>query len=199
MSIGVTPHSAAIFKLNMSEQGTFDHIFRLYHASLCFYAQRTTGSKNDAEDVVEEVFMQCWTSAQVFDSEDHARYFLYRAVRNAALNKFKATQRLLHKHSMAGQQYDDSQESHLERLIRSEVMREVYQEIERLPAQERKVILLSLQEGKKIQDIADELSLSLQTVKNCKSRAISRLRLKLSGEAFLLLNAMLFFVLQRKA
>lgn len=199
MSTGVTPHAAANFKLFMNEQATFDHIFRMYHASLCFYAERTTGSRNDAEDVVEEVFIQCWTDAKVFDSEEHARYFLYRSVRNAALNKFKASQRLIHKHNMAGMEYDDSVESHLDALIRSELMRDVYKEIQNLPAQEKKVILLSLQGDKKIQDIAKELNLSVQTIKNCKSRAISRLRLKLSGEAFMLFNAMLFFVLHRKA
>src|SRR5690606_17138185 len=91
------------------------------------------------------------------------------------------------KHEDAGIVYADTEESHHERYIRSEVLRTIYQQIESLPTQERSVLLLALREGKKLQEIADELGISLQSVKNCKGRALRRLRTKLSAEDFILL------------
>lgn len=174
--------------LNISDSHTFDRIFRLHHAALCYYANRVIGSIDDAEDVVEEVFIKCWNSEKVFDSNEHVIFFLYKAVQNASLNFIKSKQRANNKHDLAGKKYDDVEESHLERLIRAEVLREIYDEIENLPPQERNIMMLSIKEGRKNQEIADEFGISLQSVKNSKSRALNRLRFKLSAEDFLLLS-----------
>lgn len=184
--------------LDMSERETFNRLFRLHHASLCYYAERITKSKDNAEDAVGEVFLKCWTSALQFNNEDHARFFLYRAVKNASMNKLRTDLRVANKHQMALPYAEDTEESHLDRLVRSEVLREIYQEIETLPPQEKKVILLSLEEGKKLKDIADQLNLSLQTVKNCRSRAIARLRFKLTADNFMLFNALVYLLVEKK-
>ena len=171
----------------MDQEDAFGQIFRLLHAPLCFYARKITGSEPEAEDVVEEVFLQCWTRGQVFQDSQHARFFLYRAVQNAALNRLKAKTRADQKHQAAVSLQELSEQSHLERIIHTELIGEIYREINSLPTQQRKVMLLSLREEKKMQDIADELNLSLQTVKNCKARAMARLRLQLGNQSWLLL------------
>lgn len=173
--------------LSMNQEDTFGYIFRLLHAPLCFYAGKITRSLAEAEDLVEEVFLQCWIRGQVFEDRDHARFFLYRAVHNATLNRIKAKNRADQKHQGAVALQEMSEESHLDRIIQAELIGEIYREIESLPTQQRKVMLLSLREEKKMQDIADELNLSLQTVKNCKSRAMARLRLQLGRQSWLLL------------
>jgi RNA polymerase sigma-70 factor (family 1) len=177
--------------LSMNQEDAFGHIFRLLHAPLCFYVRKITGSEAEAEDLVEEVFLQCWIRGQVFEDTQHARFFLYRAVHNAALNRIKAKNRADQKHQMAITLQEMSEESHLERIIQTELIGEIYREIDSLPTQQRKVMLLSLREEKKMQDIADELNLSLQTVKNCKVRAMARLRLQLGNQSWLLILTLL--------
>jgi RNA polymerase sigma-70 factor (ECF subfamily) len=181
----------------MDNEDVFGHIFRLLHAPLCFYAEKITRSQAEAEDLVEEVFLQCWMRAQVFDDTQHARFFLYRAVYNAALNKIKAKNRADQKHLSAAALQDMNEKSHLERIIHTELIGEIYREIDSLPTQQRKVMLLSLREEKKLQDIADELNLSLQTVKNCKTRAMARLRIQLGKQSWLLLLTLLHPLLPR--
>lgn len=173
----------------MGLDATFAQLFRSYHKALCYYVNRLVTDPATAEDIVSEVFMQCWVHQRVFENEDHARFFLYRAARNAAINHQKVTQRAEAKHERAILGEVDSEESHQERYIRSEVLREIYAQIETLPRQERIVLLLTVRDGKKLSEIADELQLSLQTVKNCKTRAIQRLRGKLSVKDFLVLLA----------
>lgn len=177
--------------IDMGEQQTFEKVFRTYHKSLCFYTGRLVADEVSAEDVVSEVFMQLWKQRRIFESEDHARFYLYRAARHAALNHLKNYRRSVEKYEHVAREYDDTEEAHQERYIRSEVLREIYTQIESLPAQERKVLLFTLREGKKLQEIADEMGLSLQTVKNCKNRAVRRLRTRLSVEDFLVLLTLL--------
>ncbi|SEM76470.1 RNA polymerase sigma-70 factor, ECF subfamily [bacterium A37T11] len=182
MAMKMTPIVPAANPISMKDSATFEHMFRNHHVALCMYASRITHSSDDAEDIVEEVFMQCWNNGQLFDNEEHAGYFLYRAVKNAALNHLKIQKRAANKYVQAAKLYDDTEESHLNNLIRAEVICGIYEHIASLPPQEEKVMLLSVRENKKLQEIAEELSLSLQTVKNCKSRALKHLRLKFSWD-----------------
>lgn len=184
-------NSSADSELRMGEQQIFDRLFTAYHAALCFYAERILDNSSDAKDVVAEMFMQCWTSARIFEGEEHARHFFYRSVKNAALNKLKANLRITAKHEAAGDLYDDAEQSHIERIIQAEVIRKIYLEIEALAVQERRVILMGLEGKYKLQEIADRMGLSLQTVKNCRSRAIHKLKIKLSSDDLFLLMALL--------
>lgn len=189
--MSTVPNSSADYRLQMREEQIFDRLFNAYHAALCFYTERILGDSVEAKDVVSEMFVQCWNSGKSFESEQHARFFFYRSVRNAALNRLKANQRMEAKHDAAALFYDDAEQSHLERLIQSEVMRQIYLEIDALSTQERKVILYGLEGKYKLQEIADLMGLSLQTVKNCRSRAITKLKVKLSSDELFLLMAIL--------
>lgn len=173
--------------ITMGDQVVFERVFRAYHKALCYYVRSVVTNQSAAEDIVSDVFITCWKDHRTFDSEDHARFFLYRAVRNAAINHLKIVQRTVNKHESASNIYGVTEESHQEQYIRSEVLRDIYGRIELLPAQERTVLFLTLREGKKLEEVADELGLSLQTVKNYKSRAIKRLRMKHSLGDFLVL------------
>lgn len=190
-NMSTVPNSSADNRLQMKEELVFDRLFYAYHAALCFYAERILGDAAEAKDLVSEMFVQCWNSGKTFEGEEHARFFFYRSVRNAALNRLKANQRLDAKHQAASQIYEDIEQSHLECLIQTEVMRKIYLEIDALSIQERKVILYGLEGTYKLQEIADLMGLSLQTIKNCRSRAITKLKVKLSSDDLFLMMALL--------
>lgn len=178
--------------LDMSNQHTFDHVFRIYNAIMCAFSERIVNSWSDAEDVVSEVFLKLWDKKSTFENEEHIRFFLYRSVRNASLNRVRATERITKKHeasSIDGSIITES--NHLNEMIRSEVLLSIYQEIEKLSPQEKTVITLNLLEEKKLQEIADEMGLSLQSIKNCKTRALNKLRMRLPKNSYLLLVLLL--------
>ena len=72
-------------------------------------------------------------------------------------------------------------------VLKAEVWGEVYRAIASLPEGCRNVFKLSYLEGLKNQEIADELKISINTVKTQKARALELLKLRLKPEAFLLL------------
>ncbi len=68
----------------------------------------------------------------------------------------------------------------LQEMIRAEVMEEIYRGIETLPAGCRKVFAMFYLEGKSLNSIAQELGISIHTVKNQKSKALATLRGKIN-------------------
>lgn len=172
---------------NLDDPNAFSACFRQYYTALCYFAQRMLGDPLDAEDVVEELFVRLWNRQQHFTDEGHLKAFLYRSTKNACLDFIKKTERSGARNSFYASEVYENEEGYLNEIIRAEVIRELYQAIEDLPAQCNKVIKMSYVEGKSNQEIADELSLSLQTVKNHKARGLAILKSNLPTDKFRLL------------
>ncbi len=103
--------------------------------------------------------------------------FFYRSIRNRCLNYFK--------HEEIRERYADSvakieSEDFLqENIIREEVSFFIREEIKQLPEREQQILILSLS-GKSNQEIAEQLSIAITTVKTHKTRAYAQLRKTLS-------------------
>lgn len=67
---------------------TYKALFRKYYPNLIFYATRLVGDK-EAEDVVQDVFVELWRRKDSMVIGDQIQAFLYRAVYTRALNVLK--------------------------------------------------------------------------------------------------------------
>jgi len=169
-----------------SNSAAFKLLFRQYYSALCYFSDRIIANSSDAEDVVEEVFTKLWNSKQTFSDMNHLHSFLYKATRNASLDHLKKTRHAKERQMIFAEELDISETSYLNEMIRTEVLREIYCKIKGLPEQCARIVSMSYIEGKKNSEIADELGISLQTVKNQKSRGISLLKVRLSYDLFML-------------
>lgn len=174
--IGDTRNNSAAFKL----------LFRQYYSALCYFSDRIIANSSDAEDIVEEVFTKLWNSKQTFANMNHLHSFLYKATRNACLDHLKKNRHAKERQMVFAEELDISEGSYLNEMIRTEVLREIYCKIKGLPQQCAHIVSMSYIEGKKNSEIANELGISLQTVKNQKSRGISLLKVRLSSDLFIL-------------
>ena len=77
-------------------------------------------------------------------------------------------------------QTDAVNHDYLHNLVHTEVIAEIHRAINQLPTQCRKVISLEFIEGLSNEEVAKELSLSIQTVKNHKVRALKILKQQFS-------------------
>ncbi len=84
-------------------------------------------------------------------------------------------------------QQKGKQDDHLLEITRVEALNELYTAVESLPKKARQIILETYINGKSNQEVANELGISLQTVKNQKLRALSLLRERISREGFFML------------
>jgi RNA polymerase sigma-70 factor (family 1) len=173
-------------EFNAGNQNAFVAIFERYHAPLRYFAERIIIDQEEAKDIVAESFIKLWEKRSLFHSLPNIWGFLSITTKNACINFLRDSERLDRRHAEAAHLHKKD-EHVLTQIIRAEVLRQVFEAIEALPPQCRKIAQLSFIEGKKNHEIADEMHLSVQTVKNQKIRAITLLKVRLSDADGLML------------
>lgn len=166
--------------LTSGDTSHYSYVFKEYYSALCHYAESIIGEPGHAEDIVQDVFERLWQKSYAFEDLRHLKDFLYKATRNAALNFLKGAQHSKERQAKFLYELEEGATAEDQDIIRMEVFRMIYREINNLPEQCGKIVRMSYMEGLKNEQIAEALSISLQTVKNQKTRGMKLLRIRLS-------------------
>lgn len=154
------------------DKESFDILFEGMYARYCRLAMLLLGNREDAEDVVQEVFLNLWKSRESFEYMPGVESYLYRAVKNRCLNRIrdrKGTEDLSAAEGLESR-YG------LESLSESEIRKVVDDALGRLPEKCRTVFILSRFANKSNRAIAGETSLSEKSVEAYITRALKSLR-----------------------
>ncbi|RAJ97811.1 RNA polymerase sigma-70 factor (ECF subfamily) [Larkinella arboricola] len=151
-------------------------LFRRYHQALCSHAVRYVYSKETAEDLVSDVFCKFWKTRAYAAVTSSYRFYLFRSVRNEAYNYLRLEFQKLDGIETAEVREDALSQRPDQVLQFEEVAHKLESLVESLPPQCRKVFLLSRFEGRKYQDIATELGLSIKTVEVHMVKALGIVR-----------------------
>ena len=184
-------HQLSIDAITIWDAHAFHLLYKHYYKALVNYAFQFVGDNDDAEDVVQGFIADIWQQKLAFGSLFSLEVFLYNSVRNRCLNILKHKQvkvSYIKKVADSHPAYhpDDDEET----LFMERAYRMLFETIDKLPPRSREVFLLYIQ-GKKNQEIADALGVSLETVKTHKKRSMAFLREQLDGKTFALLLLML--------
>lgn len=171
--------------LTSGETLHYSYIFKEYYNALCHYAETIIGEPGYAEDIVQDVFEKLWQKRYAFEDIRHLKDFLYKSTRNATLNFLKGAQHSKERQAKFLHEQEEATGEDLD-IIRMEVFRGIYREINNLPEQCGKIVRMSYIEGLKNEQIAQILSISLQTVKNQKTRGMKLLRMRMLPLLFVL-------------
>ncbi|MCD8385313.1 MAG: sigma-70 family RNA polymerase sigma factor [Bacteroidales bacterium] len=136
------------------------------------YALRILDNADDAEDIVEEAFMKAWKAISSGTEIDNFNSYIYRSIRNECVS-------LLRKKTDF-EDIDNVPEISEEVIDTSVRDARIWKAIDSLPEKCREIFLMSKRDGFSNQEIADELGISIKTVKNQMTKALSRLREALS-------------------
>lgn len=152
-----------IAAIRKGDYASYNKLFVRYYSRLCYYVYRLLTDKEDAEDVVQDLFLTLWNNRSKIEIEENVSSYLYKMAKNLALNhiRTKANYRSLLENQQDTLSYYE--ENHLEteefRII-------LYDCIDRLPERCKEVLLLHRVKGLKQKEIADQLSISVKTIKN---------------------------------
>ena len=147
----------------------FSVIHDRYRQRLFVYArQMLGGSRQDAEDALQDVFLRAYSSLRVSDRPVSLRAWLYRVAHNRcidhlrkpvppAIDLFETSRRPLHDPTIEAERRDD-----LRRLI---------EDVRRLPEQQRSALLMREMDGLSYAELSEVLGVSLQAVKSLLVRA----------------------------
>lgn len=161
-------------------------LFRKYYPSLIFYATRLLGDE-EAEDVVQDVFVELWRRKDSIEMGEQIQAFLYRAVYTRALNvlkhrniqdSYRATMEEINQKRAEFYQPDNNEV--IQRIEDRELQKEIRNAINELPDKCKQVFKLSYLQDMKNKEIADVLGISLRTVEAHMYKALRYLRTRLN-------------------
>lgn len=160
-----------------------EKLFKRYYKPLRAYAYRFVDDKDLSEDIVQDVFFELWQRRESMRFEDEAiKSYLFKAVYNTSLNALNKKQPVVYslepgKEVEVLEQYLASSIQNSEQsLLLKELEEEIKAYIETLPAQCRKVFLLSRSYGLKNREIAEQLDISIKAVEKHISKALLGLK-----------------------
>ena len=166
------------------EEG-IDFFFQQYYAQLCYFAGTLLNDDCLAQEITSDAFTKLWQSRQTLATEGSIKAWLYSTVRNASIDHLRKVKRL--RVSESGLQSATTiEQSVLHTIIESETIDHIIGTIGQLPPQCRRIFRLFYLHGKSYNEIAQELNLSPQTVRNQKQRAAKLLRKMILPLFFLL-------------
>lgn len=146
----------------------FEIYFRKLFLPLGMYALRIVDDTDDAEDLVEDAFVKAWQIIESGKEIENFKAFIYRIVRNECISFLR------NRKPMAD--IDAVPEVDDETVDTSERDAKIWKAIDELPEKCREIFLMSKRDGMSNEEIAEELGISIKTVKNQMTKAFSRLR-----------------------
>ncbi len=157
--------------ISQGEGTAFNEFFNYHHHHIGKYVFSITRSREIAEEIVQDIFVKIWQERERLARINDINSYLFILARNQTLNAIRklATEKknkgnieiYLQDHSL--QPGEDSFETELSNIIESAVAN--------LPPQQQKVFLLR-QQGMKHDQIASEMSISLNSAKKYQQLAM---------------------------
>lgn len=161
-------------KEKMDERFEFDDIFRQYYSQLFFFAMQYIGDENECDDIVSSAYEDAWRYFANIERKA-AQSWLFVNVKRKCLDWLRRQEHhrayaKLHLH-IAQRTTDDT-----DPLETKERMDRVARLLEQLPDNTRDIFTRCYVDGKKYREVAEELSISTETVKKHVVRALKMLR-----------------------
>lgn len=156
-------------------------LFKKYYKMLCLYAAIILLDETEAEDLVIELFIEIWDKRKYRKIEQSFKAYLYKCVRNKCINKAKKINLSKQKKGEYQRYRKEDKEKVSFWLEQRELASNINNALLELPAQRLKAFLLVYVENKRYQDAAEEMGLSINSVKTHLKLALKVLRNKLES------------------
>lgn len=164
---------------NMAFENLFESVFN----DLLGYVMSYVKDRELARDIVHDAFLALWNNRETVDLSRGARPFVFSIAQHIALNYIRHQQivslkqpeiiRLFYATELVKEEYDS-------RILR------VKQKMKELSPKQQEIVILCITEGKKYKEVAEELNISVNTVKTHLARALKYLRDELKDDLLLL-------------
>lgn len=86
---GKTNINLLVAKVARGSESDFESLFLLYYPRLEKYAEKILQNKAEAEDLVQNVFIQIWNNRDSLNAEKHFASYIFKLVKNRCLNLLK--------------------------------------------------------------------------------------------------------------
>lgn|SRR5690606_8214096 len=182
-------------RISMGSEKAFALFYENYHSDLAARIMRILKNREQAEEVLQDVFSKIWLRRESIMEIEDIQAFLYVSARNGCLNQLKAN---IRKEALEKSYFNEQDMAYslppLDTLSLDDYYDKLIEAVDKLPSQQKKVYVLSRVDRKKYLEIAEELGISKETVKKYLQLANQSIKSQLSGHRDSMVSLLLFFL-----
>jgi RNA polymerase sigma-70 factor (ECF subfamily) len=184
------PKLEILANLQKGKKKAFKKIFTIYYPRLEKYACHFIANHQEAEDIVQDVFIQVWENSKSIKTDSNFDSYLFTLVRNRCLNALKkqsVEQKYIDKIQVKSEELYNMSFGIDDEFLPMETL--LHQELEKIivemPERCQSVFRLKWFEGKKIREISEIMGISSTMVDKHLANGMEIMRQKMKPEMFL--------------
>ncbi|WP_281986269.1 RNA polymerase sigma-70 factor [Aquimarina aggregata] len=171
-----------IKKINEGNEEAFKIVFELYYSKLLYLAQSYISNREDAEEIIQDVFLKAWKKRKKITSNING--YLFKITKNSCLDYLRSKKHKLSRTNNMVQleaflNHNALSDKDTSTILEKELELRIQASISLLPEKCQEVFVKSRIEGLKNKEISNELDISIKTVENHMSKAIRHMRFHL--------------------
>lgn len=180
--------------LQQGNEQAFSEIYERYKGVLYIHAVKMLKNRDEAQDVIQEIFTKIWNMRDNLVINTTLSAYLYTSVRNRILDIF-SHEKVIAIHQQSLQDFINQGEYQTDNYIREkELTFLIEKEISALPPKMKEVFELSRKQHLSYLQIAEQLDISENTVRKHITKALARLRSKLTLLLLLMAIALKYII-----
>lgn len=157
----------------------YETLFRAYFKPLVIYSERIVRDTDDANEVVQEIFLKLWEKRKKIEIRTTLNSYLYRAVYNNSLQLLRK-QKLDLKYRQYNSDHSFESTDPGKEMIATELNHTIGLLLNELPENCKNIFKMNRFRGMKYREIAEHLSISIKTVEANMTKALKHFRANLS-------------------
>ena len=169
-----------ISSLKTGDEKAFNYIFQTYYSDLFSYANKILNDKEEAKEVLQNVYFKLWEKRNKLDINRSVKCYLFKSIYNECMNKIKH-QKIHYKvvSELQTKSFEETNENKINFCGKTELVSMVKETINLLPPKCKTVFILSRVHQLKNKEIAKQLNISHKTVENHITKALKVFRITL--------------------
>lgn len=167
-------------------EASFKELFDSYNRPLYYFVFKYLRNKEDAEEIVQEIFLKIWRDRSKLNADLSLKSFLFTIAYNSTMNALRKSAFNNQYKNMVGLTQPSSDLATEKEVNYRETLLLIEKAIDLLPPKRKQVFKMSRYEELTYQEIADQLSLSVKTVNDHMTEALKFLRKNLKEYGILM-------------
>ena len=169
------------------EETRFEDIYLSYFSKMKYFAKEYVISEEDAENIVQDVFVELWKNKEMLNMHMNLIAYLFTTIKNKCLNHLRhklvvqeTASKLQEEYTISLRMNLDSLEAFDNNLFSDQDIEKIISRaLDTLSEKCRTIFIMSKIEGKKQKEIAQELNISINTIETQMGIAYKKLRIEL--------------------
>lgn len=163
-------------RLQAGDENSFNAVYQHYYPFVKRQVERLMHSPEMSEDVTQEIFMKIWEGREHLSEVRVFKAYLFIIARNHTFNVLKSIARSSSGMSEIIRHFDRSVNTTEDQVQDNEYMRFIRKKIDELPPRTKEIFILCREQSKTYNEVAAELGISRDAVKNRMVHAMKMLK-----------------------